>query len=75
METIGERAAKSIRERAALNGTSLRKECAKLDMQIRVFWGWHYGQANPSAYFLQQMALAGYDVMYILTGKEKANEN
>ena len=34
-----------------------------------LFYGWNEGICNPSAIALQKMALAGYDVMYILTGK------
>ena len=34
-----------------------------------LFYGWSEGVCAPSARVLRAMALAGYDVMYILTGK------
>ena len=70
MLSCGQRAAKAIRERSEKNGTSIREECRKLNMETIVHYRWERGDFNPSAYFLKQMALAGYDVIYILTGKE-----
>ena len=71
MESIGERAAQAIRERASQNGTRLEEELKKLGILKKSFEVWECGRFSPSAYFLQQMALAGYDVLYILTGAQE----
>ena len=72
--TIGERAVKVVKERAKQKGIPLRQELLNFGLQnYRVFLHWDVKGANPSAYYLQQLALAGYDVFYILTGKEVAN--
>ena len=68
METIGKRAAKAIRERAERNGTKLEVESLKVYVSRKVMNDWEIRNRNPSAFFLQQMALAGYDVIGILTG-------
>lgn len=68
METIGKRAATAIRERAKQNGAKLEQESLKVDVSRKVMNDWETKNRNPSAYFLQQMALAGYDVVWILTG-------
>ena len=73
METIGKRAATAIRERAKQNGTKLEEESMKLYVSRKVMNDWELRNRNPSAFFLQQMALAGYDVFWILTGQEGNN--
>lgn len=73
MENIGKRAAKAIRERAKRNGIKLEEESMKLYVSRKVMNDWEIHNRNPSAYFLQQMALAGYDVYWILTGQEGNN--
>ena len=73
MQNIAKRAAQAIRDRAKQNGTSVRSECEKLDISRRVYCRWNKEGSHPHSYFLQQMALAGYDVIYILTGKENKN--
>lgn len=70
MGCIGERAAQAIRERAKLNGTTLSCEYGKLNVPRKTFCYWQNGIYDPNAYFLQQMALAGYEVIYILTGEK-----
>lgn len=72
MESIGERAVKEIKKRARQNGVSMSKEAAKLSLTSTSLAHWREN-GNPSAYYLQQMALAGYDVVYILTGERKDN--
>lgn len=67
MATIGERAVKEIKKRARQNGISTSKEAAKLYITSTILAHWKT-DTNPSAYYLQQMALVGYDVIYILTG-------
>jgi transcriptional regulator with XRE-family HTH domain len=67
--TIGERAVKEIKKRAVKNGISLSQEASKIEIGSSNLSEWKKSR-NPNAYFLQQMALAGYDVIYILTGRE-----
>ena len=73
--TIGERAAHLIRVKATMKGISIDKECECIGTNRKVYQDWRHCGRNPTAYFLQQMALAGYDVIWILTGKETHNEN
>lgn len=73
METIGNRAYKEIEKRARKNGIKPSSEAAKLGIHSGILSIWKRN-GNPSAYFLQQMALAGYDVIYILTGERSNNE-
>ena len=73
MEKIGKRAATAIMERAARNGTTKSQEQEILNLTRKTFRLWRMGENAPSAYFLQQMALAGYDVFWILTGQEGNN--
>lgn len=73
MENIGKRAAQAIRERAKKNGTKLEEESMKLYVSRKVMNDWERRNRNPSAYFLQQMALSGYDVYWVLTGLEGNN--
>lgn len=68
METIGQRAAKAIKKRVRRGEWGI--ELKKLGIPNDTFYSWVNARNNPSAYYLQQMALAGYDVIYILTGKE-----
>ena len=70
MTSIGERAAKAIRNRVAQNDTTLTKELVKITASRKVFLGWERKGWNPNAYFLQQMALQGYDIMWILIGRD-----
>ena len=70
MNNIGIRAAKEIYNRqdsehdlkGLLNEIGLRRES---------LWAWGNGKADPCAYRLRVMALAGYDIHYILTGERK----
>ena len=71
MENIGKRAAMAIRERAKQNGTKIGAESLKVDVSRKTMNDWEKRNMNPSAYFLQQMAFAGYDVVWILTGEER----
>ena len=71
-ETIGNRAVIAIKDRANKNGISLHQEAKKIGIDARSTTLWSQN-GNPSAYYLQQMALAGYDVIWILTGKESNN--
>ena len=74
LDAIGERAAQAIRDRAKKNRTSFEAECKKLNFFKHCVETWEKKGYAPSAYYLQKMYFAGYDVIYILTG-EKKNEN
>ena len=65
--SIGERAALVIETRAKQKGTSIEVECNTFGGTRKYHFDWKNG-LNPQAYYLQQMALAGYDVIWILTG-------
>ena len=73
-ETIGERVIHAICERAKQNGIKRNAEAAKIGITRKNLWDWENRFTDPQAYFLKQMALAGYDVFWILTGKEKEND-
>ena len=66
--SIGERAALAIEARAKQNGTSIETECNALGGSRKNHFDWKNRGLNPNAYFLQQMVLTGYDVIWILTG-------
>ena len=66
--SIGERAAQAIRERVEKNHSTIRDEVRSLDATPKTFYGWEHGNLNPNAYLLRQMALQGYDIMWILLG-------
>ena len=68
--TIGNRAYKEIKKRAKENGIAPYKEAEKFGAHHRSLSEWKKN-GNPSAYYLQQMYYAGYDVIYILTGEKK----
>ena len=72
---IGERAAKAIRDRAKKNRTTLAEELKKLNFNIYSVYSWEKKGFAPSAYYLQKIYFAGYDVIYILTGETKNAEN
>lgn len=66
--TIGERAYQAIRDKAGRK--NICAELKRLDIVPQSFYAWRNGTANPSAYYLRSMALAGYDIMWILTGEK-----
>lgn len=70
--TIAERAVYAVKKHAKEKGITLADEARALDIGYRVIYGWASVGHSPSAYFLQQMALAGYDVIWILTGRSDA---
>ena len=66
--SIGERAAWAILEMAEQRNVTTEAECERLGTTRKTFGDWQKRGLSPSAYYLQQMALAGYDVVWILTG-------
>jgi transcriptional regulator with XRE-family HTH domain len=71
MYDIGKRAVAAIEARAKRDRKTVSQECIRLGMSINVYSNWKRGGVVPSGYFLQQMAMGGYDVHYILTGVKK----
>lgn len=63
---IGIRAAKLIDRQ----GVSPKQECKALGLSKNMYYNWRDGVCAPSARALRHMALRGYDVLYILTGKQ-----
>lgn len=73
-ETVGQRAAYAIRGRCVQNRTSLEHELRNADISSRLFWSWEKQGFSPTAYSLRKLAVAGYDVMWILMGGERDGE-
>ena len=73
MDTIGTRAYKEICKRAFAKSIAPYKQAEELDISSTMLTTWRRGKWNPSASILKKMALAGYDVIYILTGERKDN--
>ena len=71
MESIGERAAKEIMRRVKYE--KVKPELDRINIPVECYYSWANGSRNPSAQGLKQLALAGYDVHYILTGERKDN--
>ena len=68
--TIGQRAVMAIDQKAEEYGFTAMLECAQMGIDMGTYRGWKRCRYEPSAFFLQKMALAGYDVIWILTGRK-----
>lgn len=69
--TIGERAAQAIHERAEDTGISPAKLMESMGANRKTLGDWEKRNRNPQAYWLQQLALEGYDTYWILTGRRQ----
>ena len=69
--TIGERAAQAIHERAEDTGISPAKLMESMGANRKTLVDWERRKRNPQAYWLQQLALEGYDTYWILTGQRQ----
>lgn len=67
--TIGQRAALAIKRRVRFG--KVKPELDRLTIPTGSYERWKLGKGDPQSYWLQQMALAGYDVHWILTGETK----
>ncbi len=67
--TIDQRAAKAIKERVRYG--KVAPELKRLGTVSTNYSRWRDGESDPQAYWLQQMAFAGYDVHWILTGEHR----
>ena len=70
MDKIGVRAAKEIYNRQD-SEHKLDDLLAEVGMARPTLWYYYNDKTDPSAYRLREMALAGYDIHYILTGERK----
>jgi hypothetical protein len=68
---IGIRAFEAVRAMSRRRGTSISREVARLGLWQPEVYRWGRGQA-PNAANLELLCLAGYDVIWILTGEEIA---
>ena len=67
--TVGQRASRAIKER--VNHGKVKPELDRLFIPTSTVYAWELYQRDPQAYYLKQMALAGYDIFWILTGKRE----
>lgn len=75
MGIIGKRAAEAIRQMANHNETSYEFELDCLKVSRETLYQWEHGKSDPRASALANMALAGYDTHYILTGESNDNRD
>ena len=69
---IAKRAAYALLEREAQTGITTRDQLEDMDLHRSTFHAWQQLGRTPSGDVLRRMALAGYDVLYILTGRRTA---
>lgn len=67
--TVGQRLVLAVKERVHYG--KVKQELERLQIPQSSFTHWKDGDRNPQVYYLTQMALAGYDVYWILTGKKQ----
>lgn len=70
-DTIALRAIQQINRRANEKDVDVPALLRRIGVSRELFWRWKKNKGDISAYYLQQMALDGYDVVYILTGENK----
>lgn len=70
LDTIGARAAQAIKDKAYELGISQEDELDYLGLTRTCLFYWQSGRNDPRAKQLREMALSGYDVIYILTGEK-----
>ena len=66
---IGRRAANAIMRRAGDENTTLSRQFNLIDTHYQYLYRWMRG-GMPGADVLANMAESGYDIHYILTGRE-----
>lgn len=66
---IGPRAIEIMLEREGKTGQGVREQLKELSMSRRNQYAWQSEGRIPGGVALARMAAAGYDVMYILTGR------
>ena len=71
MSDIGRRAAEAVREKAREYEVSYTFELGCLGITREHLYSWERRGYDPKAEILRKMCLAGYDIVYILTGVKK----
>lgn len=66
---IAKRAAAVLLEREAQTGVSTRQQLEGMGMSRQALYQWGHASQLPGGDALSRMAHAGYDVMYVLTGR------
>lgn len=74
MKNIGIRVAKAIYSRQD-SEHDLDDVLYEIELTRTSLWQYKSGKYVPSGAVLRRMALAGYDVHYLLTGEKKDNGN
>ena len=69
--TIGQRASRLIDGRSWDTKLPVTTLMQNLGTSRQVYYNWRNAKEEPSAGLLAKMALAGYDVLWVLTGMEK----
>lgn len=67
--TVGQRLAAEVKRKVHYGPVA--QELKRLGIRHTNFSKWKCGEADPQAYWLQQLALDGYDVLFILTGRRQ----
>lgn len=75
MSDIGIRAADAVRKKAKESGLPLWGELRLLGISHNVVYAWGKGSATPGGVILANMLKRGYDINYILLGKENTYVN
>lgn len=70
-ETIALRAVQQVNRRMQKEDVPLPALLRRIGVSRQLFSRWKKNKNDISSQFLQQMALDGYDVEYILTGTRK----
>ena len=69
-DTVALRAVQLIERRAKAEGAPVPALLRRIGLCRELFWQWkHQNKDGISSRYLEQMALDGYDVVYILTGR------
>ena len=70
-DTVALRAVQLIERRAKAQDAPVPALLRRIGLCRELFWQWkHQNKDGISSRYLEQMALDGYDVVYILTGKK-----
>ena len=69
--TVGQRTALAIKRHVRYG--RVKTELDRLTIPVGTYKRWKLGKDDPQSFWLQQLAFAGYDVHWILTGQVRDN--